>query len=167
MKVSTAGRWRRSFSVQTGKRRKEGTCEKKQQPGGGGDLFSQEQQQRMQSPLHHWLRWLRPSCIMAAGSSSLASPLLLKRIRWVSASLYWYHSTGSTILHYEWHVLDVREVKQLANILAGSISRLLHTASTLSQTAALSFTGYGLENDQNTVRHTALRDANTARRTFS
>ena len=37
-KISTAGGWQISFSVQTGNRRKEGTREKEQQPGGGGDL---------------------------------------------------------------------------------------------------------------------------------
>ena len=38
VKVSTAGGWRRSFFVQTEKRRKEGPREREQLPGGGGDL---------------------------------------------------------------------------------------------------------------------------------
>ena len=36
VKISTAGEWRRSFSVQAGNRRKEGTRETEHWPGGGG-----------------------------------------------------------------------------------------------------------------------------------
>ena len=96
-KFTTAGGWRRSFSVRTGNRRKEETREKEQQPGGWRRSFSEHKNEKH-----------------------------LVGFRTIIWRVYWTY---------------VR-LKLLANILAGSISRLLlpvdyHCQYILSQYSVL------------------------------